>query len=137
MVWSSDTSIFSFLRNLYTVLYRTAPIYFSPIVHKYSLFSTSLPSHLSSNIAIFIGVRWSLTVVWICISLMISDVGHLFVCPLTMRLLFLSSTFPILSFITWTTPFISLLFPTKLKQYCHFTLPPMISLIFAPVFLLL
>ena len=34
-------------------------------------------------LATLIGARWSLTVVWTCIPLMISDAGHLFMCIIT------------------------------------------------------
>ena len=92
---SCGNSIFSFLRNLHTVFQSgyTNSVQGFPFLHIlanicylcvfcFVLFCFVL------TIAILTGVRWYLIVVLTCISLMISDVEHLFTCLLAICVFF-------------------------------------------------
>ena len=79
---SFDRSMFRFIRNLHTVLHSDrTDVHAQPTVWKGSLFATSSLASVAHDLlmtVILTGVRWCLTVVLICISLMISDVEHFF-----------------------------------------------------------
>ena len=84
---SYGSSIFSFLRNLRTVLHSdcTNLHFINRVRVREFPFSTSSPMFVICVLlmtAILTCARCYLIVVSICISLMISDVEHLFMCPL-------------------------------------------------------
>ena len=100
--WSYDNSVFSFLRKLHTVLHSdfTTLLSYQWCRRGFQFFSYPCQDLLFSVVVVvfyivatLIGMRWCLTMLSTCTSLMINDIKHLFICLLAICISFLRNVY--------------------------------------------
>ena len=106
-------SVFYFLRNHQTVFYNAQDRFAVPSAmhqHCIAMHNPASPKFIScfcfynlKILAILVGIKWYLTVVLICISLVTNDIEHLFMCWLAIYISFFGDMFiqVLCQFLNW------------------------------------
>ena len=122
---SHGNSIFNILRDYYNVFHSSCSILHSHqqctgVLVFHTLFSTSmLGFFFFLTVAILLDLRWYLIVVLICISSVINDVEHFFMCLLAIRISSLEKWLlkPFAQFLNWTVWFFVVEFSSNLVGF--------------------
>ena len=104
-------------------------------MHKGSNFPTFSSALVFLIAAILMGMGWYPIVVLVCISLMISDVEHLFLCSLVIHISFFEECQVLCPFLNWIVYFLVVEFGNQFFWHLIFSSSPILTLWF--IFLIL